>query len=265
MEEGMKTGKDCSYFPHDSNAKDDPKVMLMMAQLGLEAYGIYWILIEYLRDQPGYSAPISLLDPLSRRYGSSKEKFEAVVKTYNLFENDEVTFWSESLNRRMFPLDEKRLKMRENIGKRWDKRTELQENNTNEIQLYNNSNTKVIQSKVKESKVNKSKEEENIQEFIASLSPSFLSVWQKWIEYKRKIRKPYKTREGMEGKFNELVALSGNNPETAMKIVEQSIRNEWSGLFGLKLTAITTNEDPVERSIRELKEIRDREKLEKSA
>ena len=37
------------YFPHDSNAKDDPKCMVLIDQLGMEGYGIYWVLIE-LRD-----------------------------------------------------------------------------------------------------------------------------------------------------------------------------------------------------------------------
>jgi hypothetical protein len=258
MEEGMKTGKEAAYFPHDSNAKDDPKIMMLMAQFGVEGYGIYWILIEYLRDQPGYVAPMALLDPLSRRYQSSKEKFLAVVTGYDLFEYNDVIFTSPSLIKRMLPLDEKRIKMRANSLKRWD-------GDANGMQLECKSNAIAIQSKVKESKVNKSKEEENIKEFVASLPSSFLAVWEKWIEYKRKIRKPYKTREGMEGKFNELVTLSGNNPETAMKIVEQSISNEWSGLFALKFNSIRTGEDPVERNIRELKELREREKLEKSA
>jgi len=46
--------KNAYYFSHDSNAKDDPKCVLLIEQLGLEGYGIYWILIEILRDQPGY-------------------------------------------------------------------------------------------------------------------------------------------------------------------------------------------------------------------
>ena len=43
--------KDAYYFSHDSNAKDDPKCMLLIEELQLEGYGIYWILIEVLREQ----------------------------------------------------------------------------------------------------------------------------------------------------------------------------------------------------------------------
>ena len=34
--------------------------------------------------------------------------------------------------------------------------------------------------------------------------------------------------------YNSLVKLSNNNPETAKKIVEQSMSNNWQGLFELK-------------------------------
>ena len=40
--------KDAYYFSHDSNAKDDPKCMVLIDQLGLEGYGIFWVLIETL-------------------------------------------------------------------------------------------------------------------------------------------------------------------------------------------------------------------------
>ncbi len=146
----MSTPKDTTYFPHDSNAQNDPKIMLLIAQLGLEAYGIYWILIEYLREQPMYQAPLLLLDPLSRRFGSSREKFEAIVRNFGLFEYDDIYFNSPSLIKRMVPMEKKREKQRQNILKRWGK-------DTTEIPRYNDGNTTVIQSIVKDSIVDNSK------------------------------------------------------------------------------------------------------------
>ena len=35
--------KDAYYFSHYSNAKDDFKCMLLIEELGLEGYGIFWI------------------------------------------------------------------------------------------------------------------------------------------------------------------------------------------------------------------------------
>jgi len=72
--------KDAYYFPHDSNAKDDPKCVLLIEQLGMEDYGIYWMLVEVLREQPDYTYPLSLLPALARRYNTTSEKVKAVLR-----------------------------------------------------------------------------------------------------------------------------------------------------------------------------------------
>ena len=110
--------KDAYYFPHDSNAKDDPKCVMLIEQLGMEGYGIYWMLVEVLRDQPDYCYPVSLLPALARRYNTTTEKVKTVVGNYSLFTvKDNSVFFSESLTRRMIPLEEKRKKLSE-AGKR---------------------------------------------------------------------------------------------------------------------------------------------------
>jgi hypothetical protein len=95
--------KDAFYFPHDSNAKDDPKIVLLIEQLGLEGYGIYWVLVETLRDQPEYKYPLNLLPAIARRYATTKDKVEIVVMNYHLFSitEDQQFFLSQSLCRRM--------------------------------------------------------------------------------------------------------------------------------------------------------------------
>lgn len=119
----MKTG---SYFPHDSNAKDDPKCMLLIDQLGLEGYGIFWMLIETLRDQPDFSYPLSHTSILAKRYNTSKEKIEIVIQGFNLFQiSNDIFFYSESLINRMGEIANKKLKQSEGGKKamlnRWKK------------------------------------------------------------------------------------------------------------------------------------------------
>ena len=72
------------YFSHDSNAKDDPKCMLLIDQLGLEGYGIYWVLVEVLRDQETLKYPLNLVPILARRYNTTAEKMLTVIKKYGL-------------------------------------------------------------------------------------------------------------------------------------------------------------------------------------
>ena len=138
--------KDAYYFPHDSNAKDDPKCIILIEELGLEGYGIFWMLLETLRDQPQYRAPISMIPGLARRYNSTPEKVKAVVLRYELFEvDDNEFFFSESLKRRMEYIDDKR-KKRSIAGRKG-----------NEVRWGSQSDRNRIASKVKESKGKESK------------------------------------------------------------------------------------------------------------
>ena len=148
--------KDAYYFSHDSNAKDDPKCVLLIEQLGLEGYGIYWILIEMLRDQPNYKYPLVLIPAISRRYNTTTEKMKTVVNNYGLFEIDDDNFFSLSLLGRMEHLEE--LRTRKSIAGK--KGNEVRWGITDGSQCDSNGNadgSQSIASKVKESKVNKSK------------------------------------------------------------------------------------------------------------
>ena len=101
-------GKDAYWFSHDSNAKDDPKCMLLIDQLGLEGYGIYWVLVEILREQPDFSYPIALIPAIAKRYGTSVPKVEAVISGFGLFDiRDDKFFYSPSLITRVLAFKEK--------------------------------------------------------------------------------------------------------------------------------------------------------------
>lgn len=101
------------YFSHDSNAHDDPKCMFLIDQLNLEGYGIFWLLIEILREQPNYRYPMALLPVIAKKYNSSSQKFEIVVKNYGLFQIENDEFFSLSLNKRMQKMEKEINKKRE--------------------------------------------------------------------------------------------------------------------------------------------------------
>ena len=116
--------KETFWFKHDYDAADDDKTMLLIEQLGLEGYGIYWVLIEKLRGREGYKMPFSVIPSLARRYMTTPEKMKTVITQYGLFEYDEEGFfYSVSLIERMNALDE--LKNKRSIAgrigneKRW--------------------------------------------------------------------------------------------------------------------------------------------------
>jgi hypothetical protein len=144
--------KDAYYFPHDSNATNDPKIMLMIAQWGLEAYGIYWTIIEHLREQPKYISHLKILKALAQRYSSTEEKYFSVVKSFGLFTIDDNEFFSASLKKRMKSLDDKRKHMKAIANKRWSQDTKTKTDTTHAYALH----TQYVRNA---SKVEKSKED----------------------------------------------------------------------------------------------------------
>lgn len=93
--------KESFYFSHDSNARNDVKIIKLRRQLGMEGYGIYWCLIEMLRDAPGNKLPIESIDDIAFSINCSKEKVEAVIRNYDLFMIVDETFFSDRLIRSM--------------------------------------------------------------------------------------------------------------------------------------------------------------------
>lgn len=105
--------KDTYYFSHDCNAQNDPKCILLIDSLGMEGYGIFWGLIEMLRQEPTCKLPMSILPGLAKRWGTSKEKVTAVVSGYNLFTFDDEMFFSDRLIRHVQEVESRRIAMSE--------------------------------------------------------------------------------------------------------------------------------------------------------
>ena len=55
-----------SYLLHDANASSNFKIMMMIQKEGMKGYGIYWMILEFLRVQNGYKADVRILPVLAR-------------------------------------------------------------------------------------------------------------------------------------------------------------------------------------------------------
>jgi hypothetical protein len=151
-------GKDCYYFSHDSNAKDDPKCSMLIEQMGLNGYGIYWVLVETLRDQPNYRYPLVLIPVLARKYNTTLEQIKQVITGYGLFEVDaDSQFFSWSLNRRMEKFEQIREINRQKGIKSGEARKQLPQGKGTVVEPQLNSGS-TIAEQVKESKEKESKE-----------------------------------------------------------------------------------------------------------
>lgn len=70
-----------------------------------------------------------------------------------------------------------------------------------------------------------------IYDFVA---PMFEKPFVVWLDYKRERKESYKSRKSLKVCYNHMVKMSGGDPSVAMMIVEQSMANNWAGLFELK-------------------------------
>lgn len=111
-----------NYFPHDSNARNSDKLIPLRARLGAEGYGIYFMLIERLREEPSYMS-VKDYNMLAFDLRVDSGKVKSVIEDFGLFAftDDGKCFYSESLMRRMKIKDVKSEKARQSAKSRWNK------------------------------------------------------------------------------------------------------------------------------------------------
>ena len=159
--------KKTNYFSHDSNARNDDKILAIRMKFGAEGYGIYFMLLERLREDSKYMS-IRDYNMIAFDFRTSVDKIKSIVEDFGLFifTEDGKYFYSENFNERMSVKDAKTEKLsiagKKGMASRYAKK---QQNDNNVITKLDNLDNNVITdeeknltSKVKESKVKESKE-----------------------------------------------------------------------------------------------------------
>lgn len=147
-----------SYFSHDSNARNSDKLLPVRMKYGAEGYGIYFMLLERLRDESEYVS-VKDYNMIAFDLRVDAGKIKSIIEDFGLFvftENGEY-FYSEGFMKRMEIKDAKSKKRSEagkkGAKKRWGSQDDEsdKENNSNAIAMP----SKNIASKVKERKESK--------------------------------------------------------------------------------------------------------------
>lgn len=147
--------KEAFYFPHFCNARHDRKIRRLRKELGTEGYGIYFMLLETLREQQDLMYPLDDLDLLAEEFGVSEAKVRVAICNYGLFEIDEEQkFFSPKMLVYLEPYFKMKEQRKVAGQKSADKRKAL-EISTTVQQPFNDRSTK--ESKEKESKEKESK------------------------------------------------------------------------------------------------------------
>jgi hypothetical protein len=158
--EGELMAKDAYYFSHDSNAHNDTKILSMVCDYGMKGYGMFWVMVENLREQGEYKLKHekSTWKALSMQMQCTVEEVKKYIEDctheYALFEmGEDLYFYSNSLNRRMDKYQDIKIKRAEAANKRWS--------NASAIQEGSKSNASALQNDAKEMKL-KERKEKNI-------------------------------------------------------------------------------------------------------
>jgi hypothetical protein len=151
--------KDAYWFKHDSNARNDERIIDLLSELGYAGYGIFWALIEYLRDNENYEAEYKP-KRLARALQEQEDLIEQVINGYGLFVVDSEKFYSISLKARMKEMDIRRDQQREKANKRWHpdgKKESDDESQSNAValpeQYHKNREEEIREKKKKKDKI----------------------------------------------------------------------------------------------------------------
>ena len=160
------------YFTHDSNARSDTKMIALRMKHKWEGYGLYWALIERLRDSVCYKLPIDY-NVIAYDLRSDASVIKSIIKDFGLFSftEDGECFYSESLLRRMKPLDEKKAKARVSANSRWGKEKEA---NANAVQSQCETNANAMP--IREEDIRLDKNNINTDSYSKNLSENKFSA-----------------------------------------------------------------------------------------
>src|ERR1700760_3208520 len=92
--------KDSFWFKHDYNARNDERILELRSELGAEAYGIFWMVVETMAENENGGVKASLIGGLSHGFGVAKDKLIEVIKfclNVGLFFENEGFYFSNRL------------------------------------------------------------------------------------------------------------------------------------------------------------------------
>jgi hypothetical protein len=153
--------KEAFYFPHFCNARHDRKIRRLRKELGVEGYGIYFMLLETLREQQDLMYPLEDIDLLAEEFGVSEAKVRVAICNYELFEVDEE---QKFFSPKMLVYLEPYFRMKE--------QRKIAGKASAEKRMLSDRSTTVQQSKVKERKVNEIKEKESKEDIMLIIDKS---------------------------------------------------------------------------------------------
>jgi len=146
-----------TYFNHDSNARNDLKLIRLRRAGGFEYYGIYFAVLELLFSEENKLC-VDDYETLAFGLQCDTEKLKSVIEDFELFVIEGNCFYSKRLFEHIEEINNKSNKASANAKKRW----------SNAVAMQSHKDCSTSKVKVNKSKLNKSIEE-RIKDFKKSI------------------------------------------------------------------------------------------------
>lgn len=258
--------KGVDYFPHDCTT--GKTIFILEQKFGNDGYAFWFKLLEFLGTKEGHYLDCNDIEDMEFLQAKTRLSEVIVLEILDLLAKVQAIdrelwakkiVWSQRfvdgvadvyVNRRI----EKPPKPNNYIVSTVD--------NPAQASFSVQPTSKSTQSKVKESKVKESKIIENkpdglerIDETINHITSKndqmalknstediplpfqdegFSQKWKEWLQYRKERRLAAYTPTGLKSTFTRLKKMCHNDPKIAIDVIEQSLANNWQGLFELK-------------------------------
>lgn len=222
------------WFKHDADANADAKLQNVLLDYGLEGYGLYWYCVELIAGSVDVDNLTFQLEHdariIARNTGSTPQKVEEMMRYFvkiGLFECSENVITCMKMAKRLDKSMTSNPVMRGMIDR-------LKSENHDSVRIGHDN---IMQDKIrldKSRKDNKTKERKSA-DFLPPDNLN-LEAWKKWVEFRKAAKfKAYQNNAQSAGRaMANLIKLAGGNESAQMQIVEQSMNNNWQGLFPLR-------------------------------
>ena len=152
-----------AYFPHDYNARTDPKLQEVIMTHGMAGIGVYWCIVEMMYEQGG-RLPTKSINSIAYNLHTSADIVRSIIYDFDLFVVESDEFMSNAVKSRIVKKEEISAIKRNAVMKRWAKNdtdvlqnkyicnTDVSKNDTDVLQAEYNCNTiyKENKNKIKE-------------------------------------------------------------------------------------------------------------------
>ena len=217
------------YFSHDYNSRADEKIKRLLRKHGILGYGTFWAIIEDLYNNA--NALRTDYEGIAFDLRIDTNIVKSVINDFDLFIIKDDFFGSLSVQRRLEERNAKSKKASNSANCRWSK----QKNDANAMRTQCDSNA------IKERKGKEIKEIKIID--LSFLQKDFIPIVEKWLLYKKEKKQEYKGQTSINTFCKKLIEYSNGDAIIAEAIIEQSIANNWAGIFELKINGVTKKQN----------------------